>query len=928
MPTFNVESYVAAAIGSILKQTHKNLELIVQDDGSSDGTVAVLRRLAEEDSRIVVLEPFEKNRGVIAARNALLERVRGEYVAWMDSDDGCRPDRLAIQLAFLEANPEIGAVGTAIEYADESLIPYRREKYSKDPKRQAVDPEICCATVMARRDAVIKAGPFRDAFFPGGEDGDWILKLADHYDVTNIDDVLYTYRQHMSTTKRGTPAIRRLGVLARFAARERRAGRPDPIDGLKPDPRFDYLRDDVFLSWQGLTPEEKVTALSLPLPDHPRLISVLIPYYNAHDYIEQCLQHLAAQYFRNFEVLVHDDGSSPAFDQAAARAALGDVPLKSTRTPKNRGAAFARNRLLEAAKSPLLVWQDADDYSREDRLEKLLGHLLANPDCKAVGSAINYVQYGIVSRSEDYPEQAVTEAGFHGCCATFMLRRSAALEVGTFREDLTQASEDVDFLRRIRPESSVVNIPDILYYYRRHEEQTTQKPEWIDAQTYYLLQALYEHYGLKSQTFSEQPSRAEYRAHIDAYFRLRKVALDRTQFGDMYLRLMFRDVREGRLSYWNLIPLAARFPLSMVRQVTSFAAHRIGFARAKSAAVADPAAGSAPQRKSSVVVAAEAAPVAAPVVQARPARVIARCFDNWGDFDDALAHLTPGGNAIWGDVAFVRNTPVEPDWYVVFNHPGAAAVEIEASPNRVLYAIGEPPTFSHRPLHIGQGAGTTVLTCDDELVRLNSSTRRHVLTPCMTRTWSVKKTYEELRQMEVKDKPRQLSWVTSNLALIAGHKYRLAFLERLRGAVEFDLFGRGFKPIENKWDGIAPYRYSIAFENTRAPYYFTEKLMDCFVAETMPIYYGSPIITEFFPAESMVILDPEDPDALRKIKDVAASDLWKRNREAILEAKRLTLEKYNIFAHIARMISEAADEPLAKTHMKITPVEVHLEDAA
>ena len=229
MPTFNVQKYVEEAIKSVLAQSRRNFELLVQDDGSMDGTVAVVRRLAAADKRLI-LPPFPENRGVIAARNSLLSVARGKYIAWMDSDDSCHPERLDIQIRFLEANPDFGAVGTGIALADEELRPFRRETYSRDPARQAVDPEICCATIVARREAVEKAGPFREIFRPGGEDGDWLLRMADHTKITNIDDILYTYRQHNSTTRRGVGVIRRLGVMARVATRLRRAGRGDPLD--------------------------------------------------------------------------------------------------------------------------------------------------------------------------------------------------------------------------------------------------------------------------------------------------------------------------------------------------------------------------------------------------------------------------------------------------------------------------------------------------------------------------------------------------------------------------------------------------------------------------------------------------------------------------------------------------------------------------
>ncbi|MER9007650.1 MULTISPECIES: glycosyltransferase family 10 [unclassified Mesorhizobium] len=316
--------------------------------------------------------------------------------------------------------------------------------------------------------------------------------------------------------------------------------------------------------------------------------------------------------------------------------------------------------------------------------------------------------------------------------------------------------------------------------------------------------------------------------------------------------------------------------------------------------------------------------LSAKLLTERPAPIVATCLDSWGVLDDAIHQLTPKGSGIWNNVAFVRTTSFVPDWHIVFNSASlfGLPVDIEASPNRTIFAIGEPPTKAHRAFHEGQGKNTIVLTSDAELVARQNAARRFVLSPPITRSWSVNKTYDQLLVSEVMDKPLRLSWITSNIALLKGHRYRLAFLERLRKELDFDLFGRGFRLIGDKWNALAPYRYSIAFENTRADYYFTEKLMDCFVAETMPIYYGSPAITRFFPSDSMVLIDPEDKNVIQKIQEIINSDLWKERRGAIREAKRLVLEKYNTFAYLAGFIESVQDKPLPPEIIHIESPEV------
>jgi glycosyltransferase involved in cell wall biosynthesis len=361
MPTFNVAAYVGEAIKSILEQTWRDLELLVQDDGSTDGTLAVTREMAQSDARVRVLEPFAVNRGVVAARNALVQSAKGEFIAWMDSDDISKPDRIERQIKFLNAKPEFGAVGTAIQRIDRNGVPLRVETFSGDPQRQAQHPFLACPSIVARRAAVEDAGPFREPFFVGSEDRDWLLKMADRHKITNISDVLYVYREHTGLFTRNRSAIARLGVLSRYAARMRRRGEPDPIDALVPDKELHYLRDEVFVEHPSLTKADKLWALAKTLPGHPPLVSVLIPYFDEDAYFfEKYLIHLSRQLFRNFEVIVHDDGSRTPVSEARIRQLLPEIAIKLTRSSEHQGAAHSRKELLRQARGSILMWHNED----------------------------------------------------------------------------------------------------------------------------------------------------------------------------------------------------------------------------------------------------------------------------------------------------------------------------------------------------------------------------------------------------------------------------------------------------------------------------------------------------------------------------------------------------------------------------------------
>lgn len=300
-----------------------------------------------------------------------------------------------------------------------------------------------------------------------------------------------------------------------------------------------------------------------------------------------------------------------------------------------------------------------------------------------------------------------------------------------------------------------------------------------------------------------------------------------------------------------------------------------------------------------------------PPIFAGPIRVA--IHDDWGDLPDALRLLTPGGGGVWDGVAFAPAAEMpEPDFVLVLNRPAVDGVAVTCPPERLWFAPGEPPTDYHRPLHLGQGAGTLVLTCDPHLARAPPAgcPRQFVFELAMLRTWSVRRSIDELRTMPPPEKTANLSWVTSDRAMLPGHRLRLSVLATLREhGIPFDLYGRGFHPIADKWNGLAPYRYSIAFENSPAPAYFSEKIMDCFVTMTMPIFFGSPEISRFFPSGSYVRLEPTAPGLLDQIREIAESDRWERSQDALLSARRLVIERYNLFARLARAMRRRMAPP-------------------
>ncbi|MBQ7169137.1 MAG: glycosyltransferase family 2 protein [Synergistaceae bacterium] len=135
IPAYNVAPYIHRAIESSLSQTHKNTEVLVIDDGSTDDTLSIARSYAEKDSRVRILT--QENLGVSAARNNGISEARGEYLYFLDSDDWLEPDALEVMLDTQAANPDrlVGVNSWHVYFDGNSRDIFLRTKSYNVPSR-------------------------------------------------------------------------------------------------------------------------------------------------------------------------------------------------------------------------------------------------------------------------------------------------------------------------------------------------------------------------------------------------------------------------------------------------------------------------------------------------------------------------------------------------------------------------------------------------------------------------------------------------------------------------------------------------------------------------------------------------------------------------------------------------------------------------
>jgi glycosyltransferase involved in cell wall biosynthesis len=200
IPAYNAGATIDETLFCVRSQTHTNLEIIVVDDGSADGTCDIVQKHAGQDPRILLLR--QENGGVASARNRALTQASGQYLAPVDADDLWRPDKIAQQLARIEGRPGVSLVYTWYAAIDcESRI----RSIVRSNVEGAVLPALCAqnfighaSSPLMRTNDALRAGGYdislRARRAQGSEDWALYLKLAELGDFAVIKSVLTGYR--------------------------------------------------------------------------------------------------------------------------------------------------------------------------------------------------------------------------------------------------------------------------------------------------------------------------------------------------------------------------------------------------------------------------------------------------------------------------------------------------------------------------------------------------------------------------------------------------------------------------------------------------------------------------------------------------------------------------------------------------------------
>ncbi|MGF1902958.1 glycosyltransferase family 2 protein [Aliivibrio sifiae] len=194
MSVYNGQEFLAEAIESVLGQTFSNFEFIIINDGSTDQTLGIINKYACIDNRIVLVS--RENKGLIASLNEGIELANAKYIARMDADDICLPERFQIQFDFMEANPEIGVCGSWAKVFGEGMNKILRHPATMNQLKPKLLFSVCFAhpTVIIRREILLDNNLRYSAKAEGCEDYELWTRLINHTQFSNVQQVLLKYR--------------------------------------------------------------------------------------------------------------------------------------------------------------------------------------------------------------------------------------------------------------------------------------------------------------------------------------------------------------------------------------------------------------------------------------------------------------------------------------------------------------------------------------------------------------------------------------------------------------------------------------------------------------------------------------------------------------------------------------------------------------
>ena len=376
IPVYNVQNYLRPCLDSVLKQTLKEIEIICVDDGSTDGSLEILKQYAAKDHRITVLKQKNLHAGV--ARNAGMAVARGEYLSFLDSDDFFELTMLADAYKKVTEDASDIVIFGSYTYDQIQRADIRKNLYADKfvqhspfaPQQFAQDLFLISNpnawTKLFRRELVRKNKVFFESLSSCNDITfvNTMLTLAHRISLINTPYVHYRINTKTNiSANRGEKSVCFIYAIKKLQ------------DNLKKYNTYALYRDTLekraqsSFNWEltHCTPEQKAIlqkeALAVLGKDYTQApkVSVIIPVYNTAAFLPECLDSVLKQTLKDIEIICVNDGSTDNSLEILKTYAAKDSRIHII-NQENQGLSCSRNNALKQAKGEYILFLDSDDY--------------------------------------------------------------------------------------------------------------------------------------------------------------------------------------------------------------------------------------------------------------------------------------------------------------------------------------------------------------------------------------------------------------------------------------------------------------------------------------------------------------------------------------------------------------------------------------
>lgn len=537
MPVYNTAKYLKEAVDSILAQTFGDFEFIILDDCSPDNSQEILNEYT--DSRIIRYRG-ERNVGLANILNIGIGMARGEYIARMDSDDLSFPERLRIQVDYLDTHPEVDLCSCGMKLFGRKDDVWIRENDSESVKLTALfySPVLHASSMWRKREFEQHHLRYDQSMVPSEDYDLWTRSLLCGLELVNIPEVLYSYRIRQSQATENTKlisekqrrikeyyfqktfgedcghlienladenfsivhsAIKRLIVLNRrngffnsrlFRRKMMLLYQSSVWSSLSK--RFS-LFTLVHLSFKNFVkylfiscPESWKSGKSVPnktIGEAPR-ITVVMPVFNGEKFIREAIESVLAQTYRNFVFLIINDGSTDASMSIVND--FEDDRIKIIENDGNQGLVKSLNKAFSDIDTEFIARMDCDDIWYPEKLSRQVALLDKQPGIGVCGTcALCFGDKNYIQKFPETNEQIKVGLLFHCmmCHPSVVFRTSVLKSSGLEYEESFYPAEDYRMWIRAVGVTQLYNLQEVLIKYRTHHSQVSNLMWDIQEQT-------------------------------------------------------------------------------------------------------------------------------------------------------------------------------------------------------------------------------------------------------------------------------------------------------------------------------------------------------------------------------------------------------------------------------------------------------------